>query len=168
MKEQIYKITHYYDKKPQYSIKIVSKENPKKFALYVQFMAEKWFDEGISLNNLVIADVLIKFYGCRLPTDTEFCQKIKNKNIIDMYWDRESIEREEYYKIIKSDKFQRDGLKKYLQNIQNDGEYLGELKYPKHYSNFKYFKNLSLPEQKYIFEKTQYALQRTERDDTDF
>lgn len=155
MKEQIYKITHKYDRKPQYSIKIMSKENPTKFAVYIQFIAEKWIHESISLDNHTIADVLIKFYNCRLPTDIEFCQEVKPQNIIDMYWDRERLCGNGYHEMMLSDKYPRNGLKEYLQKIQDgNGNYQGLLTNPKHYTDYQYFKNLSQPEKKYIFEKT--------------
>lgn len=170
--EQIYQITHYYDKRPECTMKIVSKENPKNFALHIQLMSEKWFDESICLETLVIADSLIKFYGCRLPTETEFCQIVKPKNIIDMYSDREDLfcfqnNLIEYNKIIKSDKYSRKGLKEYLQKIQSDGNYLGELTYPKYYTEFQHFKKLSSYEQKFIFKKTQYLIKENEEREND-
>ncbi|EHK90262.1 hypothetical protein [Aggregatibacter actinomycetemcomitans] len=159
----IYKITHYYDKRPEYSVKIVSKENPKKIAVYVQFMAEKWFDESICLDNLVIADVLIKFYGCRLPNRMEFCQKIRQDNIIDMHVDTERLCGEEYHKIMGSDKYIREGLKAYLSRIQEQGNYTGKLiKTPKYYTDFNSFKNLSIEEQEKYFDDMRKAIQDTE------
>lgn len=170
--EQIYQITHYYDNRPECTMKIVSKENPKNFALHIQLMSEKWFDESICLETLVIADTLIKFYGCRLPTETEFCQIVKPKNIIDMYSDREDLfcfqnYLSKYNEIIKSDKYSRKGLKEYLQKIQSDGNYLGELTYPKHYTEFQHFKKLSSYEQKFIFKKTQYLIKENEEREND-
>ena len=171
--EQVYKITHYYNKRPEYAMKIVSKENPKNFALYIQLMSEKWFDESICLETLVIADVLIKFYGCRLPTETEFYRIVKSENIIDMYSDRENLfccrnNLSKYDEIIESDKYPRKGLKEYLQKIQDNGNYLGELTYPKHYTEFQSFKNLSLSEQKFIFEKMQYSIKETEERENNY
>lgn len=169
MKEQVYKITHYYNKRPEYSVKIVSIENPKKIAVYIQFMAEKWFDESISLDNEVIADVLIKFYGCRLPNETEFCQKIKKGNIIDMYFDRERLCGEEYHKMMKSNEYMREGLKKYLSTIQEQGNYIGKLiKTPKYYTDFHSFKNLSIEEQEQYFDDMRKSIQDTEERENNY
>ncbi|MCQ9124693.1 hypothetical protein [Rodentibacter caecimuris] len=163
MKEQVYKITHYYNKRPEYSVKIVSKENPKHFAVYIQFIAEDWFDESICLDSLVIADVLVKFYNCRLPNEAEFCQKIEKENIIDMYSDRERLCGKEYHKMMKSKEYIREGLKEYLSIIQKQGNYIGNLvKRPKYYTDFHSFKNLSIEEQKQYFDDMRKSTQNTE------
>lgn len=169
MKEQVYKITHYYDKRPEYSVKIVSKDNPKKIAVYVQFMAEKWFDESITLDNEVIADVLIKFYGCRLPNEKEFCQRINEGNIIDMYSDREHLCGEEYYKMMKSNEYMREGLKEYLSSIQEQGNYIGKLITPtKYYTDFRSFKNLSIEEQERYFDDMRISIKKTEERENNY
>lgn len=78
-----YKIKHRYDSLDT-AVFIRSSFDPTDAAIYIQFKAESYFDESISLSNLAIANALVTFYGCMPGVRDE------NAIVIDCYSERES------------------------------------------------------------------------------
>lgn len=104
-----FQIFHYYDLGDQPAF-VCSDKDPTEEALYCQFMAEEWIDEGVSLPNDVIANALIEFYGCKqIPKDST-----KYSVEIDMYFAREEACGDTYNKLMNSSIYERVGLKEFL------------------------------------------------------
>jgi|GEM_PF-3440494 len=105
----LYKLIHHYDIGDQ-SAYLRCHNDPTNLALYCQFMAEKWFYEGVSLSNKVIAKALIQYYGC-----TPAAADSKDKPIeIDMHFARETYPPDSYKALMTSNNYIREGLKEFL------------------------------------------------------
>lgn len=105
----LYKIVHCYDIGDQ-SAYLRCHNDPTNLALYCQFMAEEWFDEGVSLSNKLIAKALIQHYGCTPATADSKDELIE----IDMHFARESYPPDSYKALITSSDYVREGLKEFL------------------------------------------------------
>ncbi|MDP8042523.1 hypothetical protein QJU11_10000 [Pasteurella atlantica] len=166
MKNEIYKITHRYSKRPEYSLKVISRKEQDlpKIAGYIQVFAEEFINPSIVLGVNYIVDILVKFYDCYIPNDEEFIREIEYKNIIDMYLEREWFDFE-FLSNMKQHPYFRDGLLEYLKEKQKNGvdlETFLESDKPKYYTDFEYFKKLSTGEQKYIFNTLRYKMIKSE------
>lgn len=124
---QLYRITHTYNTKPYYDFIIVSESDPTEYAIYIHFMAEEWIDEAICCTCIGIADALIKFYNCRLPTEEELLQADEHIKYIDLYIEREIRCGPPYFKMMESTELPRQGLKEYFEAIEDDKDYKGNL-----------------------------------------
>lgn len=106
---KLFKIFHHYDLGDQPAF-VCSDKDPTEEALYCQFMAEEWIDEGVSLPNNVIANALIKFYGCKQAPKTPAKSSVE----IDMYFAREEACGVTYNKLMNLPIYERVGLKEFL------------------------------------------------------
>lgn len=102
----VYKIHHQYDI-GNLAIFVSSRQNPTVAAVYCQFMAEEWFDEGVTLSNLAIANALVSLYDCYHAAE---CSDAID---VDMHTERESACGDGYAEL-KNSGYERDMLKTLL------------------------------------------------------
>jgi hypothetical protein len=81
----------------------------KRAAVYLQFQAETWFGDEVTLTNRGIAAALVSFYGCKQTAHSRYAEDL------DMYSEREKL-CPQYKELMADVSFMRDGLKAFLKD----------------------------------------------------
>lgn len=81
----------------------------KRAAVYLQFQAETWFGDEVTLTNRGVAAALVSFYGCKQTPHSRHAEDL------DMSTEREKL-CSQYYELMADVSLMRDGLKEFLKD----------------------------------------------------
>ena len=120
---RLFAIRHHYDAQPQAAAVLVPEDlDPRRAAVYVEWMAEEWFGFDTTLCNETIAAALVRFYGClpASPPADAYGLDWRAPGVIDMYWHRD-YHWDGREGLTEDESLVRDGLREFLEPLGRNG-----------------------------------------------